>query len=139
MLQAKPSPEPPTDRHLAAPDIRDARADDMAVVEEIDARITGLAKHDYWAQAFARYGGREDRWFLVAESGGRVIGFIVGEQRAWEFGSPPCGWIFAIGVAPDRRLGGVGSRLYEAICTRMQAAGLETVRTMLALRSLHMG
>lgn len=104
----------------------------MAMVEQIDARITGLAKHDYWRQAFNRYGGRTDRWFLVAETEGRVTGFIVGEQRAWEFGSPPCGWVFAIGVKPNRRLGGIGGSLFEAIVARMRAAGLKTVRTMLA-------
>ena len=119
-------------RAIATPLIRDARTEDMAEVERIDARITGLAKPDYWRDAFDRYGGREDRWFLVAETEGRVSGFILGEQRAWEFGSPPCGWIFAIGVAPDRRLGGIGGCLFDAIVARMQAAGLKTVRTMLA-------
>lgn len=132
MPQPSPSPPQPPNQALHGLAIRDARAEDMGAVEEIDARITGLAKHDYWRHAFTRYGGRADRWFLVAEHAGRVIGFIVGEQRAWEFGSPPCGWIFAIGVAPDRRLGGIGSRLFEAIVARMGAAGLETLRTMLA-------
>lgn len=133
MLNQNPFTHDRADPAPAAPRIRDARADDMAAVEEIDSRITGLAKPDYWADAFARYGRRDDRWFLVAETGGRVIGFIVGERRAWEFGSPPCGWIFAIGVAPDCRLAGVGSQLFEAICERMRGRGVETVRTMLAL------
>ncbi len=127
-----PTPQHPPSQTLAGLAIRDARAEDMGAVEDIDARITGLAKHEYWQHAFTRYGGRADRWFLVAEHAGRVTGFIVGEQRAWEFGSPPCGWIFAIGVAPDRRLGGIGSRLFEAIVGRMRAAGLKTLRTMLA-------
>lgn len=104
----------------------------MAEVERIDALITGLPKPDYWRQAYERYGARPDRWFLVAESEGQVSGFILGEKRAWEFGSPPCGWVFAIGVSPDRRLGGIGSRLFEAISARMKKAGLKTVRTMLA-------
>lgn len=112
--------------------IRDAREADMAEVEAIDARITGLAKPEYWARMFSRYGGRSDRWFLVAEVGGGITGFIIGEKRAWEFGSPPCGWIFAIGVDPDRRLAGIGTQLFEAITTRMRKAGLSTVRTMLA-------
>jgi ribosomal protein S18 acetylase RimI-like enzyme len=112
--------------------VRAARAADMPEVEAIDARITGLAKPDYWAQAFARYGEREDRWFLVAEAEGRINGFIIGEQRAWEFGSPPCGWVFAIGVDPALRLGGIGTRLFEAITGHMREAGVELVRTMLA-------
>lgn len=117
---------------LAGTQVRDAVAEDMAEVERIDAGITGIAKHEYWRQAFERYGGRPDRWFLVAETDGVLGGFIIGEKRAWEFGSPPCGWVFAIGVAPDRRLGGIGTRLFDAIVERMRAAGLQTVRTMLA-------
>jgi len=104
----------------------------MAEVKRIDARITSITKHEYWRQAFERYGSRNDRWFLVAEIESQVTGFILGEQRAWEFGSPPCGWVFAIGVAPDWRLSGIGGCLFEAIVARMRAAGLKTVRTMLA-------
>ncbi len=112
--------------------IRAAVADDVAAVSEIDAAITGIPKPDYWRRAFARYGRRETRHFLVAEAQGRVVGFIIGEERAWEFGSPPCGWVFAIGVDPRHRQGGIGSRLFEAICARMRANGMATVRTMLA-------
>ena len=112
--------------------IREARPEDMGQISDIDAQITGIAKPAYWPRAFARYGNRSDRWFLVAEGEGNIIGFIVGERRAWEFGSPPCGWVFAIGVAPDNRLGGVGSLLFDALCRRMREAGIETIRTMLA-------
>jgi len=122
-------PEHPTETRLR---VRDARVGDMSEVEAIDARITGINKPEYWARAFARYGARADRWFLVAEAEGRVVGFIIGEQRAWEFGSPPCGWVFAIGVDPGLRLGGIGTRLFAAITRRMQAAGVALVRTMLA-------
>jgi len=131
-MQQQPTQHPSPRTTIAPPLIRDARSEDMAEIEKIDAFITGFAKHEYWRQAFDRYGGRRDRWFLVAETEGQVTGFIIGEQRAWEFGSPPCGWVFAIGVTPDRRLGGIGASLFEAIVARMQSAGLKTVRTMLA-------
>jgi len=130
MLEQSSTPE--QSFKAGSPVIRDARTEDMEAVGEIDAGITGLAKPDYWSRAFARYGARPDRWFLVAEIGGNVVGFILGEQRAWEFGSPPCGWVFAIGVAADRRLGGIGTQLFETICRRMGEAGVETIRTMLA-------
>ena len=112
--------------------IRVARAEDMDEVAAIDAAITANAKPDYWQRAFHRYATRRGRYFLVADDHGTVRGFIMGEDRAWEFGSPPCGWIFAIGVDPRYREGGLGSRLYEALCQRMREAGMETVRTMLA-------
>ena len=111
--------------------IREAEPIDVDAVAALDARITGLPKPEYWRRAYTRYGTRPDRYFLVAERAGRFLGFIIGETRAWEFGSPPCGWVFAIGVDPDAREGGVGSRLFAAIRERMKASGMKTVRTML--------
>jgi len=112
--------------------IREAEPVDVDAVAALDARITGLAKPDYWRRAYTRYGTRPTRYFLVAEVEGQVRGFVLGEERAWEFGSPPSGWVFAIGVDPEAREGGIGSRLFAAICARMKASGVKTVRTMLA-------
>ena len=112
--------------------IREAEPVDMAAVGALDARITGIAKPEYWRQAYTRYGTRPKRYFLVAERDGQVIGFIIGEERAWEFGSPPCGWVFALGVDPQNREGGIGSKLFAALTARMKASGVATVRTMLA-------
>lgn len=113
--------------------LRRAVPEDMGAVSGLDARITGITKLDYWRRMFHRFGGgRRDRYFLVAEQGGRVAGFIIGEVRAWEFGSPPCGWIFAIGVDPDCRQAGLGTQMFGAVCAQMKEAGVETVRTMLA-------
>ncbi len=114
--------------------IRDARPGDTTAVVQLDERITGFAKPTYWRDVFEGRSLRDAGVVLVAEAeaDGSVVGFIIGEVRAWEFGSPPCGWIFAIGVDPDSRLSGVGSRLFAAICTRFRQGGITTVRTMLA-------
>ena len=112
--------------------VREAEPVDVEAVAALDARITGLPKADYWRRAYTRYGTRPDRYFLVAERDGQFLGFIIGETRAWEFGSPPSGWVFAIGVDPTVRQGGVGSTLFAAIVARMKASGVATVRTMLA-------
>jgi len=113
--------------------IRSARTTDVPSVVDLDARITGLNKDDYWSDMFERYGRRQNRYFLVAEdSEETLVGFIIGEVRAWEFGSPPCGWVFAIGVDPDTRLGKIGSTLFDAICVCLKESGVDTVRTMLA-------
>ena len=112
--------------------LREAEPVDIPVVEALDARITGIAKPEYWRQAYSRYGTRPKRYFLVAERDGQVVGFIIGEERAWEFGSPPCGWVFALGVDPQARESGIGSKLFAALTARMKASGMTTVRTMLA-------
>ncbi|MEE9194438.1 MAG: GNAT family N-acetyltransferase [Alphaproteobacteria bacterium] len=111
--------------------IRVAESADIESVCELDERITGLAKPDYWRASFANFSGRPDGYFLIAEADGRFCGFIIGQIRAWEFGSPPCGWIFAIGVDPGQRLRKVGSRLFAALTQRMGENGVKTVRTML--------
>ena len=113
--------------------VRGVLAVDLEQVIEIDAVVTGLRKAGYWAEILRRYGGgRRQRHFLVAELGERIEGFVIGEVRDWEFGSAPCGWVFAISVRPDARLGGVGTRLLEAICDSFRRAGVSKLRTILS-------
>jgi len=117
--------------------IRAATAVDVAAVAGLDHKITGLDKPDYWADMYRRYGAQDRRYFLVAESDmdngvPQLAGFIIGEVRAWEFGSPPSGWVFALGVDPDARLQKIGTQLFDAICRQLKSAGVDTVRTMLA-------
>ena len=126
--------------------IRRARAEDVPLVSALDAEVTGLAKPDYWRDVFERYGERrlEERFFLIAEIVGQdrrdpILGFIVGEVRAWEFGSQPCGWVFAFSVEPEARLKGVGASLFEEIAAEFKRAGVTRMRTMVARDNhLHM-
>ena len=112
--------------------VRPIEAADLADVVAIDAEASGIEKIDYWYELFHRYGtrGRQQRFFLVAEGGGAVQGFIIGEVRDWEFGSPPCGWVFGLAVRRDARLGGVGSALLAAILDCFRRAGVDKVRTL---------
>ncbi len=114
--------------------VRPALATDVPAVIALDDEVTGLAKADYWRDIFERFGtaARKERFFLVAERQDGLHGFIIGETRAWEFGSPPCGWIFAIQVRPRGRLKGVGTQLFNAICDCFRNVGVINVRTMLA-------
>ena len=118
----------------AALRVRTVRRADLDAVIAIDAKVTGLEKRAYWSQVWRRYGAgaQRERVFLVAERAREVVGFVIGEVRDWEFGSPPCGWVFAIDVDPGERLGGVGSALLEAISAHFRAAGVTKLRTLLA-------
>ncbi len=127
---AKPQRSDPAE----AIDIRPATVADLAGVIALDEEVTGLVKPEYWHDMFARYGARGtgSGCFLVAGNPARIDGFIVGEVRAWEFGSPPSGWVFAVQVRARLRVLGLGSRLFEAVCARFRAAGIDRVRTMVA-------
>jgi ribosomal protein S18 acetylase RimI-like enzyme len=115
-------------------DVRPVRRADLAQVIDLDATVTGLRKDDYWRALYRRYGGVDDdaSQFLVAEVDRRIAGFVIGEVRDWEFGSPPCGWVFAISVDPAARLAGVGTRLLGAISAGFRRRGVRKLRTMLS-------
>ncbi len=119
--------------------VRRVQAADIPHVIALDTRVTRLAKAKYWNDVFHRYGKqrRHERLFLIAENrthrvDSRGLGFIIGEIRAWEFGSAACGWVFALSVEPKARLHGIGSALLEAISVEFRKAGVSKMRTMVA-------
>lgn len=115
-----------------APIIRPVEPGDLSGVVKLDERNTGVAKRDYWHDQYERCQRRaKERIFLVCEHDGKIVGFAIGEIRAWEFGSPPCGWVFALGVDPSVRLRNIGSRLVDAVTERLRQAGMTKLRTML--------
>ena len=112
--------------------IREALANDFDAVVALDLDGVTEEKPTYWRGIFDRYVtiDRDGGFFLVAEIRGEVVGFIVGEIRAWEFGSPPCGWVFALSVSTEHREIGVGQIMLKEMCQRLKKAGVTTVRTM---------
>jgi ribosomal protein S18 acetylase RimI-like enzyme len=118
----------------AAFTVRPVQRADLAQVIAIDAAVTGLEKPGYWRAVYRRYGvaGKQPRYFFVAAAGKRVLGYVIGEVRDWEFGSPPCGWLFAISVDPQARQAGVGTRLLQALAAALRRVGVRKLRTMLA-------
>ena len=113
--------------------IRRARPDDVSAVVALDGATTGQSKPDYWRDMIAQFSGAQAdrRAFLVAEADGRVVGFISGEIRAFEFGAEPCGWVFAVAVDPTIRVKNVGTRLFDELCAIFQQAGIDKVSTLI--------
>jgi ribosomal protein S18 acetylase RimI-like enzyme len=118
-------------------EVRAVRRTDLDRVIDLDATVTGLEKRKYWLSVYRRYGSgqHDEQQFLVALLGGRVVGFVIGEVRDWEFGSPPCGWVFAIDVDPQARLAGAGTQLLQVISARFHRIGVRKLRTIVALEN----
>lgn len=115
--------------------MRPVRRGDLDHVIAIDTLVTGIEKRPYWQRVYRRYGiglKGEQRWFLVALAQRRVVGFLIGEVRDWEFGSPPCGWVFAIDVDPHARQAGIGTKLLAALSDALRQAGVRKLRTLLS-------
>jgi ribosomal protein S18 acetylase RimI-like enzyme len=113
--------------------IRRAASSDVSAIVGLDQATTGHSKPDYWRDMLAQFSDEraDKRAFLVAEVGGRVVGFISGEIRAFEFGAEPCGWVFAVAVDPEIRVNNIGTRLFDEICKIFQSAGVEKVSTLI--------
>ena len=133
-------PDPPAAAGKWTHVVRAARREDMEGVTALDKRITGLSKPEHWLELYERQRKAVPPagFFLVAggENGDRLLGFIVGEIRAWEFGSAPCGWVYALSVDPGSRLAGVGEALLDAMSTEFRKAGVAKMRTMVTRDNL---
>lgn len=129
------SSQPPVDEALAKGPvvIRSLAASDLDAVVRIDAIHTGEAKPAYWKQVFDDFvvsRTRQGGVGLAAAQGHELAGFLLGDIRAFEFGSEPCGWILEVGVDPAFARAGVASMLLVEACRRLRAAGVSTIRTM---------
>jgi GNAT superfamily N-acetyltransferase len=115
------------------PLLRPLVAGDLAEVVRIDALHTGQRKPAWWRRvlgAFLEPGEAGRRIGLGADTGGGLAGYVLGEVRAFEFGSEACGWVFAVGVDPAWLRAGVGAALLSAAHDGFREAGVRTVRTM---------
>lgn len=67
---------------------------------------------------------------LVAERGGRLVGFLVGtvEPEVPIFWVPECGWIHDIWIERDHRRGGLATAMVEDACRAFAALGVAQVR-----------
>ncbi len=113
--------------------VRELRRSDVTEVVRIDASHTGEPKPDYWAGVFNEFlslRGERVRIGLGADVGGGLAGYLLGEVRAFEFGSEPCGWIFSVAVDKNYTRHGVATTLITEACSRFRAQGVERIRTM---------
>ena len=116
--------------------LRPAQTNDLEQIIKLDKQVSGIEKDDYWRERFTElHAGLGGHIFIAEKPNGLspiIIGFIVGEVRAWEFGSRPCGWIFALAVDPEFRVRGIGEQLFTQICGAFKRNGATSVRTMVA-------
>jgi ribosomal protein S18 acetylase RimI-like enzyme len=124
-------------RHRTAPPplrLRSLARRDLAAVRRIDAHHRGTApKPAYWTRIFRELLGappEEGRVGVAAVRGGRLVGYLVGEVRAFEFGSERCGWVLAVAVGPGALRAHVGAALLAEAARRFRAVGVPRVRTM---------
>ena len=104
---------------------------DLDDIVRIGELTRNLYQPDLWEERVTYYLRRDPESSVVAELDGKVVGFMLGDIRAGEFGiEEPSGWIEVIGVDPASGGRGVGRAMGEAMLARYRARGVRQVRTM---------
>ncbi len=104
---------------------------DIGAIVRIDESVTGVYRPEVWEARVGYYLRRDPDSSQVAEVGGQVVGFMLGDVRQGEFGiEAPSGWIERFGIDPAHRGKDLGRRLFEAILAHFAACGARTVRTL---------
>jgi ribosomal protein S18 acetylase RimI-like enzyme len=116
---------------LAGMNIRPLTIADLDAIVEIDRKVLGKVRPEYWKKLIELPTLRYPLSCLVGEYEGQVIGFIVGEVSGWEFGIPDTiGWISTIGVDPEYQHRGVARKLGQEFVKNLKAIGVTIVYTL---------
>jgi ribosomal protein S18 acetylase RimI-like enzyme len=104
---------------------------DITAIGGIDEKISGHYRPEVWERRVGYHLRRDPESCVVAESGGQVVGFMLGEIRSGEFGlEEPTGWIEVLGVDPEHRGKSVGRKMAEAMLDYFRTRGAHSVRTL---------
>src|SRR5665647_2353903 len=111
--------------------IRIMERDDLDYIVDIDTKVLGETRHDYWVTKIIKQAeSRPHDASLVAEIDSKVIGFILGEVSGWEFKVPNnIGWIDTIGIDPDYQNRGIAKVLAMALIANIKQHGVDTIYT----------
>ena len=104
---------------------------DIEAIVRIDEKIGGQYRPDFWEQRVTFYLRRDPEASRVAEIDGTVVGFMLGDVRAGEFGlDQPSGWIERFGIHPDFRGRDLGKQMFDGLKQHFRAQGARAVRTL---------
>jgi len=110
--------------------VRRMRTQDAEAVLRINEKITGTPHEAQWESKIIDHLSGNPLGCLVAEAGGKVVGFILGDIRGWEFAIPKSGWIEIVGVDPEYQGKGVARALIEKLHVYFRNHNVERVMTM---------
>jgi len=111
--------------------LADAAASDLSELIDLDEKIAGYSRADFWRDLFRQKAANSTLFVLVARSSGLLVGYALGEIRSWPVRTPVCGWLYAIGVKKSHRLQKIATALMSELFSRFRQNGVEAVRTVI--------
>lgn len=110
--------------------IRSMRAEDVEQILAIDRKISGRDRAATFHRRVDAYLATDPLVCRVAEVDGKVVGFMLGDIKGWEYGAPEAGWIEVMAVDTEFQGNGIGRRLAEALFDHFQRTGMKRVYTL---------
>jgi len=113
--------------------VRAMKESDLRRLVDIDSRITGRNRSDYFDRKLEEALFESDvRVSLVAEWDGDPVGFVMARVDFGEFGRiEPIAVLDTIGVDPDYRNQGIGRALLSQLFMNLMTLRVEGVRTVI--------
>lgn len=120
--------------------IRNLEKSDLSAIVNIEERVTGVARPNYWEKRIDLSEAIRPHWAsLIAEVGSQVVGFILGRAGEMEFGLPSTvAWIEIIGVDPAFRGQGIARALVQQFVESAEDHDIKTVFTLVDSNSQEM-
>ena len=109
--------------------IRELAIKDVEEISDIYSGIIQKPVNPDFKELIQRHAERKEDLCFVAESGGKVIGFMVSYILTLGFGIEKSAWIATLGVAPEHMGQGIGKKLGEKLFDYYKALGIENVYT----------
>ncbi|RTZ93667.1 MAG: GNAT family N-acetyltransferase [Deltaproteobacteria bacterium] len=112
--------------------IRGLTLKDLPAIIEIDRKVLGKPRPEYWKRKIEVSEFRPPLASLVAEFDGKVIGFILGDVSGWEFGVPDnTGMIETVGIDPAYQRQGIARLLTEELIRSFRLNGVQKINTLI--------
>lgn len=115
------------------PSMRVMKREDLDAVVAIDRMVSGQERREYYQRKIETTVNNPHNInsSLVAESDGRIVGFIMGDVYFGEYGIPETtATIDTLGVHPEFQKHGVATDLIDQFVTNMKGVGVRKIYTL---------
>ncbi|PLX40167.1 MAG: N-acetyltransferase [Deltaproteobacteria bacterium] len=110
-------------------EVRELTQTDIPSIVAIQKVITKGKVSAEWSKMMEEHVGDVRRPGFVALKGGKVVGFIIGEEKGEGFGMPRSGWLDMVGVDPKMMGGGVGKAMIKRLFEVFKERGITNIYT----------